>query len=201
MLAYTTTKQLGKSCLQRLEDPKLKIQGLGLDLRPTCDLQNNDLVPSFILTLLHLFYKHLQLHPFSFYHPNWCESPFQLSLILLLWTLPGGRALSVMLCNANASFRTQIKANKERVCVCFMCVWSGEREGSEGENTQLSRACSLFWRNHIHDPRLSPFLLFLFTFLFISRPRSPFFIPISWFNCRDQQTYGQCAVARKCYLC
>lgn len=49
-------------------------------------------------------------------------------------------------------------------------------------------------------PWPSLFLLSLFTFLFRSHPRGPDFFPISWFNCRDQQTYGRWAVARKCYI-
>lgn len=79
----------------------------------------------------------------------------------------------------------------ECVCVCFyVCV-----KGGGG-----TRAHSLFQRNHIYKPPTITFSSLPHISVFISCPCSPFFLPILWFNCRDQQTYGQWAVARKCYI-
>lgn len=92
--------------------------------------------------------------------------------IQCLWILPG-RALSLMFCNANASFWRQIKANKGRETVCVCVKWGG-------------------WDTGHH---------FLFPFIFICvYICHPLLVPIWWFNCRDQQTYGLYSVARKSYI-
>lgn len=77
-----------------------------------------------------------------------------------------------MLCNANASFWTRIKANKDSVCVCFMCVWSGEGEGAEEEKHNYRELGSLLPAEpHLRLPTITFSSVALYVPVFISPPQ------------------------------
>lgn len=81
----------------------------------------------------------------------------------ILWILPGGRALSVMLRNASAFLLDANQSKQgERVCVLYVYVKKeGGGWGREGENTQTIKS---FLLNHGPDHHFF-FSLFFFAFL------------------------------------